>query len=207
MAPLGLGPDFDPARFTPAEAAEITTGMMDGAALTQSRGFAGKMVGDWLYPATNTGNFFQDYLTRARIAVTGLAALPIREATYLAALPPEGRLFDGDGPWRLTFAADALPQVEGFWSLTMYQAEANGAFFLTENPIGRYAIGDRTPGLRYGADGGLEIVVSRTSPGAGREANWLPAPASGPFTVILRTYLPRADIVAQTYVPPSIQQA
>lgn len=207
MAPLGLGPAFDPARFTPAEAAEITAGMVEASALARSAGFAGKPVGGWLYPAANTGNFFQDYLTRARIAVAGLAALPTREATYLAAIPPEGRVFDGEGPWRLKFAAGTLPPVDAFWSLTMYEAQADGAFFLTDNPIGRYTIGDRTPGLVYDADGGLEICIARTSPGPDREANWLPAPAKGPFMVILRAYLPRAEIVNQTYVPPSIERA
>ena len=208
MAPLGLGaPGFDPARFKPAEAAEITAGVADATALARSAGFAGRKVGEWLYPAPNTGNFFQDYLTRARIAVAGLAALPPREATYLAAIPPEGRAFDGAKSWRLRFTADALPPVDAFWSLTMYEAQPDGAFFLTDNPISRYTIGDRTPGLIYDADGGLQIWISRTDPGDARRSNWLPAPASRPFMVILRAYLPRGEIVAQTYTPPTLELA
>lgn len=100
-----------------------------------------------------------------------------------------------------------MPPVGAFWSLTMYEAEADGAFFLTENAIDRYTIGDRTPGLTHHADGALDIWISRDDPGAGRASNWLPAPASGPFLVILRAYLPGADIVAQTYAPPSIEPA
>jgi len=207
MAPLGLGsPGFDPGRFTAAEVAQIASGVADATALARSAGFAGRKVGDWLYPAPNTGNFFQDYLTRARIAVAGLAALPPCEATYLAAIPPEGRAFDSAKPWRLRFTADALPPVDAFWSLTMYEAQADGAFFLTDNPIGRYTIGDRTPGLVHDADGGLELCISRADPGA-RRANWLPAPAEAPFMVILRAYLPRGEIVSQTYVPPTLAQA
>ena len=49
--------------------------------------------------------------------------------------------------------------------------------------------------------------VTRTDPGEGRTGNWLPAPASGPFMVILRAYLPEAPIVSQTYVPPKIELA
>jgi len=204
MAPLGLGRDFDPARFSVAEAAEIASGIADATALARGAGFAGRQVGRWLYPAPNTGNFFQDYLTRARIAVAGLAALPPHEASYLAAVPPEGRVFDGPGPWRLRFAAGALPPVEAFWSLTMYEAQADGAFFLADNPIGRYTLGDRTPGLVEGADRSLEVWISREDPGDARRPNWLPAPADKPFMVILRTYLPHPDIVAQTYVPPAL---
>lgn len=208
MAPLGLGsPEFDAERFTAAEQEQIAAGVAEAKALARGAGFAGRRVGDWLYPAPNTGNFFQDYLTRARIAVAGLAALPPREATYLAAIPPEGRAFDGEGPWRLRFEADALPAVDAFWSLTMYEALPNGAFFLTDNAIGRYTIGDRTPGLAYNSDGGLDIWISRTAFGDGRDSNWLPAPADGPFMVILRAYLPGAEIVGQTYVAPPIERA
>jgi len=175
--------------------------------MARGAGFAGRRVGAWLYPAPNTGNFFQDYLTRARIAVAGLAALPPREATYLAAMPPEGRVFSGPGPWRLPFAAGDLPQVDAFWSLTMYEAQEDGAFFLTDNPIGRHTLGDRTPGVVRDAEGGMEVWISRADPGDARRPNWLPAPADKPFMVILRAYLPRADIVAQTYVPPAIEEA
>jgi hypothetical protein len=205
MAPLGLGDAaFDPTGFTPDEVAEIMAGLADATVLGKGAGFGGRMVGDWIYPAANTGNFFQDYLGRARIAVAGLAALPPAEATYLAAVPPEGRAFDGAGPWRLSFPAGQLPPVGAFWSLTMYEAQANGACFLTENPIDRYTIGDRTPGLMTNADGSLDIWIARSDPSAGRSANWLPAPASGPFMMILRAYLPEEPIVAQTYVPPAI---
>jgi hypothetical protein len=206
MAPLGLGgPTFDPAGFTSAQGEEIVAGIGDARQMARAAGFGGRQVGQWIYPAANTGNFFQDYLNRARIAVSGLAALPPSEATYLAAVPPEGRSFDGPGPWRLHFRADELPPVDAFWSLTMYEAEPNGAYFLAENQIDRYTIGDRTPGLRFDQDGSLEIWIARADPGGERTSNWLPAPADGPFMVILRAYLPRQEIVSQTYVPPAVE--
>ncbi|MET0309487.1 MAG: DUF1254 domain-containing protein [Sphingomonas sp.] len=207
MAPLGLGdPMFDPARFTAAEVEDIVSGIADATILAKSAGFNGRRVGNWIYPAANTGNFFQDYLGRARIAVAGLAALPIAEATYLAGLSPDGGLFAGEGPWRLTFPAGSLPPVDAFWSLTMYEAQANGAFFLTDNPIDRYTIGDRTPGLVDNADGSLDIWISRTDPGQDRRSNWLPAPATAPFLVMMRAYLPHQEIITQTYMPPSIER-
>jgi hypothetical protein len=206
MAPLGIGrPDFDLRRFTPAEMERIGAGIGDAQALSRSMGFGGRRVGSWLYPAPNTGNFFQDYLGRARIAVSGLAALPPVEATYLAAIPSEGGVFDGTGPWRLAFGAGRLPPVDAFWSLTMYEVQTDGSLYLTTNSIDRYTIGDRTPGLAYAADGGLEICISRVEPAGVSMANWLPAPRSGPFVVILRAYLPRPEIVAQNYVPPALQ--
>jgi hypothetical protein len=207
MAPLGLGRfEFDPTHFSPAESDEIAAGVEDAIKLCKTAGFGGREMGGWIYPAANIGNFFQDYIGRARIAVAGLAALPTAEATYLAAVPPEGKLFDGKGPWRLRFEVGQLPPVDAFWSLTMYEAQADGAFFLTDNPIDRYTIGDRTPGLKYDPDGALEITIARSDPGADQRANWLPAPANGPFLIILRAYLPREAIVAQTYAPPAIER-
>ncbi len=207
IAPLGLGTAaFDPAGFSPAEAAEIAKGVEEARRASRSQGFGGKRVGGWLYPAADTGAFFQDYLTRARIAVSGLAALPTAEAMYLAALPPMGAHFDGEGLWRLRFAAGGLPPVDAFWSLTLYEAAPDGGYFLTENPINRYAIGDRTEGLAKGADGAVDIWISRTDPGGARSANWLPAPAKGPFAMILRAYLPREDLIMQRYAPPAVEK-
>ena len=70
----------------------------------------------------------------------------------------------------------------------------------------RYAIGDRTPGLKYGPDGGLDIWISRRPPGPGRENNWLPAPAEGPYIVSLRAYLPRSDLLNGAYRAPPLLQ-
>jgi hypothetical protein len=208
MAPLGLGSAaFDPTKFSTADAAEIAAGVADAKTIALSAGFGGAKVGQWLYPAPDMGVFGQDYVTRARIAVSGLAALPTAEAMYLTAFSPEGSpAFQGDGLWRLRFAKDAMPPVDAFWSLTMYEREANGALFLTPNSANRYSIGDRTPGLTREADGGLTIWIGRTDPGGDRAANWLPAPAKGPFVMILRTYMPRSELVMQRYVPPAVEK-
>jgi hypothetical protein len=57
--------------------------------------------------------------------------------------------------------------------------------------------------MKADADGGLTIYVQKDTPGADKEANWLPAP-DGQFFMILRTYLPADDIVNQTWQPPKI---
>jgi len=77
------------------------------------------------------------------------------------------------------------PPANAFWSLTMHDADR----YLVENPIHRYAIRDRTPGVRYNSDGSLDIYISRTAPYV-NESNWLPA-ASGELSLALRLYLPQ----------------
>ena len=90
---------------------------------------------------------------------------------------------DGDGAdltganryvWRVP--PGGVP-ADAFWSLTMYQAEADGRFFLVENPIKRFSVGDRTEGLVKNADGSIDILIQRDQPTGEMAANWLPAPA------------------------------
>jgi hypothetical protein len=51
--------------------------------------------------------------------------------------------------------------------------------------INRYAIRDRMP-LKQEPDDSTIIYLQSASPGADKEANWLPAPKQGKFSVSLR---------------------
>jgi hypothetical protein len=207
---MGLigGNGFEPDRFDAAARVLIAAGVERAKARARESIASGRLIDGWYYSDPKTGVFGRDYRLRAAVATFGLAALPIREATYFRAAGPDGKAsFDGSGPWVLRFAAGALPPVDAFWSATLYEPTPTGQYFLVENPIGRYAIGDRTPGLVYGRDGSLEIWIAREAPGPDRRANWLPAPATGPFTVVLRAYLPKPAIVEGRYRAPPIVPA
>jgi hypothetical protein len=208
MAPLGLLEGFDPARFSPGEVAEIEAGLAEGRkAVRGGGGLAGNFVGGWSYPSVRLGDFDQDYGLRGTVALGGLAALPPAEAMYLQGDGPEpGKLFDGKMAWRLHFPADGHLPVNSFWSLSLYEATEDGQFFFCDNPLGRYAIGDRTPGLATNPDGSLDIWIGHESPGAAREGNWLPAPA-GPFALFMRAYLPKPELLQGYYRMPPLQIA
>ena len=77
---------------------------------------------------------------------------------------------------------------------------SNSDRFLYPNDIRRHAIGDRTPGLQFGADGSLEIQIGHERPA--NAANWLPSPA-GRFYLILRMYYPRDGV--QSWRIPALQ--
>ena len=83
-------------------------------------------------------------------------------------------------------------------SITLYDPTYN----FTPNPINRYAIGDRTTGLKTDSDGGLTIYIQSTSPGEDKESNWLPSTTNGLFILVMRTYMPGAEIVEQKWAPP-----
>ena len=83
--------------------------------------------------------------------------------------------------------------------MTLYDMEG----YLVDNPLDRYAIGDRS-GMHPNKDGSLTIYIQSESPGKDREANWLPAPKTGPFKVALRLYIPQESVINEEWVPPGI---
>jgi hypothetical protein len=92
--------------------------------------------------------------------------------------------------------------MQGFWSMSPYVRGAEGRLSLVPNAIGRHAISDRTPGLVYGADGSLTLVLSHVPPADGTPAaNWLPVP-QGPFALILRAYRPQPEARDGRWMPP-----
>lgn len=207
MAPLGLDL-WNPDRFEAEEVAAIEAGLAEARVAVRRGGVTGvNFVEGWSYPNARLGDFGQDYLYRAAVALAGLAALPPVEATYMRGKGDLPRaLYDGAKAWRLHFPADKALPVNSFWSLSLYEATEDGQFFFTDNPLGRYAIGDRTPGLKANPDGSLDIWIGHDSPGAERESNWLPSPA-GPFALFMRAYLPKPELLDGAYRLPPVMDA
>ncbi|RYF91985.1 MAG: DUF1254 domain-containing protein [Caulobacteraceae bacterium] len=175
-------------QIAPADLPAVAAGIAEARGLIMGGFGSQKVIGGWRYPRANLGDYGQDYAYRAAVALGGLGALPPAEALYMR---PEGEkdgLFHGDGLYRFSLPADV--PLSGFWSLSMYEATPDGQFFFTDNPLKRYAIGDRSKGLRRRRDGGVDVWIGRSDPGGERSANWLPAPKTGPFTVTWRGYLP-----------------
>jgi hypothetical protein len=157
----------------------------------------------WRTNLTAVGTYGADYLARAGVAYAGLGANTIEDAVYPTAIADaDGKPFSSDNRYVLHFDKEQIPQVRGFWSLTMYNEKQAFA----ANPIDRYAIGDRDK-LSFNADGSLDLYIQRNSPGKDREPNWLPAPASGPFTMNLRLYWPKSEVLDGSWEPPGVKPA
>ncbi|WCO66996.1 DUF1214 domain-containing protein [Iamia majanohamensis] len=136
--------------------------------------------------------FGDDVTYRAAFARVSLAGhLPAENRAYLHPV-------DGRRPVRLTFPAGGLPPVGAFWSLTLYGADG----FFVVNPIDRWSISDRTPGVEPAADGSLSIDVGHDPPAD--PAGWLPAPEGG-AVVALRCYEGAPEVVDATWAPPPLR--
>jgi hypothetical protein len=163
--------------------------------------FGTKRNNGWLFPGPYIGNYGRNYLGRAVIATAALGANTRPETVYpLAVDDVDGRPLSGRHRYTIRFKRGELPPANAFWSVTIY----NKARYLVSNPIDRYAIGDRTKGLRRGRDGSLTIYVQHGRPQGTKAANWLPAP-SGSFRLAMRIYEPRRSVLSGRWLPPPVQ--
>jgi hypothetical protein len=88
--------------------------------------------------------------------------------------------------------------VDAFWSVTLYDQEG----YQVANGLDRFAVSSWIP-FNYGPDASLDLYIQNASPGADKEANWLPAP-KGPFNLNLRLYAPRSESLTGKWNPPPV---
>ena len=159
--------------------------------------------GSWSYPPLNLGRYGTDYNTRAAVAMVGLGANLPEDAMYPnTVLDHQGQALNGKHRYRLHFAANALPPVKAFWSITAYGADE----FLIDNPLQRFAIGDRDP-LVFNADGSLDLWVQATPPSQKEAAaNWLPVQIGAPFLLNARLYWPEAKALNGQWKMPVLER-
>ncbi len=201
MKKIGIEPGaFDAARTDPgvlAGGAAAGLKLMADKAPTLAR-----VVNGWQMNTDTMGVYGDYYLKRAIVAMMGLGANQPEDAIYpLAVADAEGRPVSGEQNYVLHFGKTDLPPANAFWSLTMYDKDG----FQIANPLHRFAIGDRDA-LAYNSDGSLDLYIQNENPGPEKEANWLPAPASGPLGLTMRVYSPRQEALDGRWNPPALQR-
>lgn len=218
-ASLGLTASDSP--FTdadPALAEVLRAGQKAGQDLIEELAHGGELVNGWRSaahifdynldvlgfgtiddPAWKIPDRRTAYATRAVAARAGLWGNHGYEAAYfLTYIDADGAELTGEHTYELHLPS--VPPVGAFWSLTMYDTPD---YYLVDNEIDRYSIGNTTPGLLVADDGSITITMSRHRPDGERAANWLPAPA-GAFRPILRMYMPADEILTGAYEIPAI---
>ncbi|MFK0087313.1 DUF1254 domain-containing protein [Pseudomonas sp. NPDC090755] len=154
----------------------------------------------WAYTA-QTGSYGVDYRYRAAMTQCCLGINLPQDASYPSlSVDENARPLNGNSRYVLHFKQGELPPVEAFWSLTAYDADG----YFIPNPLGRQALGDRDK-LRFNADGSLDLYIQADSPGKDKEPNWLPV-ASAPFTLMLRLYSPKGEVLAGEWKAPVVKR-
>ena len=207
FARIGVGPGQDIDKMDEATKRGLARAAVDGRQLIKAAidsGQLGRQVNNWNIPPRTLGRsgLVDDFLLRASIqAMGGIISNELEETVYFNTTKDgAGQTLDSAKNYTIRFPPGQLPKVNAFWSLTMYDPTLN----FTDNALDRYSLGDRTKGLKKDADGGLTFYIQRASPGRDKESNWLPSPQSGPFFLILRTYMPGPEIIEQKWAPPPV---
>jgi hypothetical protein len=203
MKRLGIeaGKPFDATKLPPGLAATIDAAAKDARAsiVDASRAGFGAKVHGWSTSTDGIGAYGSAYRRRAAIAYAGLGANLPEDAVYPSSVTDvAGEPYLGENRYRIRFEKEALPPVDAFWSITLYDE----AGFQVPNALNRFALGDRDP-LQYGDDGSLEIYIEHESPGADQESNWLPCP-EGRFTLAMRLYSPRYEVLDGKWEAPGV---
>jgi hypothetical protein len=206
MERLGIvpGESFDLSKASPETKSALEAAPAAGMAKIKAYApHASVLINNWGMIMNPVGTYGTDYLKRAFIAYFGLGANVVEDAVYPSALvDAHGKpLFDSGMKYVLHFEKEQIPPVRAFWSLTLY----NDKQFFADNPINRYAIGDRD-NLKFNADGSLNLYIQCDTPGADKEDNWLPAPKEGGFSLTLRLYWPQPTVLDGSWQPPGVQR-
>ena len=199
---IGAGKTFNFEALDLEHKLEVGLGMKAGEKKVDERAATlGKPINGWRVGAAfgDRAYFNGDWLLRAAAAKAGIYGNNAEEAMYpMTKTTSDGEPLDGSQHhYTITFAADKLPPVNAFWSVTMYDGKTQ---LLIKNSINRYLINSpMLAGMKKNADGSLTLYIQKDSPGADKESNWLPAP-NGPIYMVMRLYWPKTE--APSILPP-----
>jgi hypothetical protein len=202
MKKIGIetGKSFDLERVSPTIRAALEAAPSSAQKLMEWKvPTLARVANYWSMNTDTMGVYGNYYLKRAIVAQMGLGANLPEDAIYPVNLGDQaGRRLDGADKYVLHFDKAALPPVDAFWSVTLYDPEG----YQVANPLERFAVSSWMP-FKYDTDGSLTLYVQNDNPGKDREANWLPAP-KGAFTLTMRLYAPKSDVLTGKWNPPPL---
>ncbi len=156
----------------------------------------------WIVMPKNMGNYGNDYQTRAGIALIGLGAIQPVDISYPTTFSDSSdKPLDAANRYILHFEKTQIPPAKISWSVSMYDPDG----FYVPNALNRYHLAAWMP-MKYNADGSLDIYIQSASPGADKEANWLPAPSSGLFNLTTRIIWPSEQALNGNWKMPGIKK-
>ena len=204
MRRIGIerGKSFDIDKVDPAIKAGLETAPEDALKLMAWKvNSLARVVNGWSMNTDTMGVYGNYYLKRAIVTQLGLGANLPEDAIYPINLADDtGKPLDGGSDYVLHFDKGATPPVNAFWSVTLYDAQG----YQVANSLNRFAVSSWMP-FKYNSDGSLDLYFQNASPGADKEANWLPAP-KGPFNLTMRLYAPKSDALTGKWNPPPVMK-
>ncbi len=200
---IGIGPGIELCRLDKETKKGLARAAVDGRKLIETMGKKGAFCttkNNWSFPPHTMGSagYNGDFATRGALqCAEGMISNDPEEATYPnTTLDSEGNPLDGSQKYSMTFKKREMPDVDAFWSLTMYDLK-NRLVEGSEN----YCISSHNS-YHLESNGSLIIYIQNEPSGEG--TNWLQTPIKQGFLMIFRAYLPGADIINKSWKIPGI---
>lgn len=167
---------------------------------------AAPYVNNWLGGGdghSSVGNYGAEYRVRTTANLSGIWANSPGEAIYfLGGRDAQGQPLNGSQSYIIDFAPGSLPEdvVNAYWSIILLSVPD---YRVVPNAQKRYNLNNHSP-LKKEANGGLKIAVGPQPVAGVAESNWLPSRAGEPFSLTLRTYVPKDIVLKGGWHPPAI---
>ena len=167
----------------------------------------GDKRGGWIATTGKETGFGEDFWFRAAANFAGIWWNNNQEVVYfIGEADAAGTPLDGDSVYVLDFKPEDLPakHVNAYWSLTLMSLPD---YRVVPNRLDRFNFNNRSQ-FEFEPDGSLKLHLASELPSGVPESNWLPCPKGRPFTLNLRTYVPKAEVLSgEYYVPPIVKTA
>ncbi|MDQ6528450.1 DUF1214 domain-containing protein [Flavobacterium sp. LHD-85] len=173
------------------------------AFLAGAKGF-GTQKGGWSVSYV-AGKFGDNIMARDIINYGGLWANQIQEAIYFIGLTDSNKEpLSGDKVYEIKFPKEQLPDlaVNAFWSITLYSVPD---YRVVDNKLKRYNL-NNVSHLKKNPDGSLSIWLASALPKNVPESNWLPTPAGKGFSLNLRLYVSKNEVLDKKWFPAPIEK-
>ena len=169
--------------------------------LAQFRNFGQKAPYFWT-TISDGASFGTDYFARTAVAKSNIFVNKNKETKYFYQdVDIEGQRLNGKNSYTLSFPKGSLPPVKGFWSITAYDDH----HFFIPNELERYSLGTKNTDLKFGEDGSLTIYVQAEPPkDDDLRSNWLPIQKNEDFSLLVRAYWPKEEMLSGRWSPPAV---
>lgn len=120
---------------------------------------------------------------------------------YIGEKDSEGVPIHGDNVYVIHFKPGEPPQkhVYSYWSITLMDLPN---YRVIPNKLDRYNFNNLSK-FKYEPDGSLKLYLASELPKGAPQTNWLPSPKGKAFTLNLRMYVSKGDVLSgEYYVPP-----
>jgi hypothetical protein len=135
---------------------------------------------------TNQGTADASALTRARVALFGLLALPAKEAMYfIAKTDSDGAPLNG----LCTYTVSGGEMDARWWSITLYKGEG----WLVKNAANRWSVNSGSIAMNESKPPSWQFLVGPKAPKD--DPQYLPTGRTAQFDLTLRTYHPQGALL------------